>query len=203
MNKLFDLLLKPAKWIFIICGAVIAIAFAIAKAKLIGSAGSFVPVLSSIIVFVVGTLLLIAAPVLLLLKRENEAKMVFIFMLGYWLIWYTQRNLELGSIYAPLDNVVIKLAGIFSFLVALALVAVLVLTVLELAFKKDYLRYFSILVIMAAVVLGFFAALFFFIAAINNGGWEGALQNILIVLGYTFTVFFGYLYFFGAPKAQK
>lgn len=201
MKKLFEVLLKPAKWIFIVCSVIIAVAFAIAKAKAIG--GSFVPVLSGIIILVVGTLILLTCPVLLLLKRENEAKMVFIFLLGYWLLWYTQRNFELGSIYAPADNALLKLAGIFSFLVALCLVGTLVLTVLELAFKKTFLRYFGVLVVMGALVLGILAALFFFIGACaKNIEWEPALQNMLIVGGYTFTVFFGYLYLLGAPRSK-
>ena len=200
MKKLFEILVKPSKWIFIVCAAIIAVAFAITKAKLIGSANGFVPVVSALVVMLVGTLLLLASPVLLLMKKENEAKMVFLLLLVYWLIWYTQRNFEIASTY-PADNALSTLAVIFSFLVALCLTAVLVLTVLEFALKKQSLRYFSAFVLFFALAFGFFASLFFFICGIRVGSiWEMTLQNILIVLGYTFAVFFGYIYFFGVPK---
>lgn len=201
MKKLFEILSKPAKWIFVVCAAVIAVAFAIAKAKLIGPGfnAGFTSGIGALIVMIVGTLLLLAAPVLILLKRDNEAKAIFTLLLVYWLLWYTQRNFELGG-YAQANDVLPKLAGIFSFLVALCLVAVLILVILEFALKKSFLRFFAFLVLMAAVVLGLFAAIFFFISGIKDNQMEASLQNILIVLGYTFTIFFGYMYFFGAPQ---
>lgn len=202
MNKLFGILQKPAKWIFIICGAVLGVAFAVTKVQEIGGSG-FVPVLSSILVMVVGTLLLLAAPVLLLLGKEEAAKMVFIFLLGYWLLWYVQRNYEIGSLFSSVNNGMAKVAGIFAFLVALCLTAVLVLTVLEFALKKEGLRRFSMFVMLGAVVCGFLAALFFFIMACGkNLDWKEAFRCILACFGYTFVVFFGYIHFFGAPKAQ-
>ena len=36
MKKLFELLSKPAKWIFVVCAFLVAIAFAVAKAQLVG-----------------------------------------------------------------------------------------------------------------------------------------------------------------------
>ena len=202
MNKLFEILRKPAKWIFIICGAVLGIAFAIVKAKAINGNGGFFPVLSNIIVMVVGTLLLLAAPVLLLLKKEEGAKMVFVFLLGYWLLWYTQRNFDFAAGFKAAEGLR-KVAIIFAFIVALLLVAVLVLTVLEFGLNKPALRRFSVLVLFCACVLGLLAALFFFIDTVaNKGNFEGMLNNVLVVFGYTFTVFFGYMHFFGAPKAE-
>ena len=201
MKKLFELLSKPAKWIFIVCAALIAVAFAIAKAKLIGPGfnAGFTSGIGALVVMLVGTLLLLAAPVLILLKRENEAKAIFTLLLVYWLIWYSQRNFEYGAL-ASANDVVPMLAGIFSFLVALCLVAVLVLVVLEFALKKAFLRFFAFLVLMAAIVCGVFAGIFLLIAGIKMNEWEWTLQSILIVLGYTFTIFFGYMYFFGAPQ---
>ena len=202
MNKLFAILQKPAKWIFIICGAVLGIAFAVVKAKAINGNGGFFPVLSNILILVVGTLLLLAAPVLLLLKKEEGAKMVFIFLLGYWLLWYTQRCFGLADGFKYSEGIV-KVAQIFAFIVALCLVAVLALTVLEFGLNKPALRRFSVLVLFVACVLGLLAALFFFIDCLaNKGNFEGMLNNVLVVFGYTFTVFFGYMHFFGAPKAE-
>ena len=201
MKKLFELLSKPAKWIFVVCAFLIAIAFAVAKAKLIGPGfkSGFVPGFGALVIMIIGTLLLVAAPVLILMKRDAEAKAIFTLLLVYWLIWYSQRNFELGG-YSESGDIMPKLAGIFSFLVALCLVAVLVLVVLEFALKKNFLRFFAFVVLMAAIVLGLFAAIFFLICGIKENQMEWSLQSILIVLGYTFAIFFGYMYFFGAPQ---
>ena len=202
MKKLFEILSKPAKWIFIVCAVVIGVAWIVYCVSTFDTRG-FVPVLKSVILLTVGALVLLTCPVLLLLKREAEAKAVFIFILGFWLIKYTQGNFELSANFANEDNALLKLAGIFAFIVALALVGVLVLTILELGFKKSFLRFFAVLVVMVAIVFGFLSGLFMFISACaNKVPWEGAFQNIMIVFGFTVTMFFGYLYLLGAPKSK-
>ena len=203
MKKLFQILSKPAKWIFIIAAAVIGIFWIIYSIRTFDTRG-FVPVLKSIILLVVGALVLLTCPVLLLLKREAEARAVFLFILGFWLIKYTQGNFELSANYANEDNALLKLAGIFAFFVALALVAVLVLTILELGFKKNFLRFFAVCAVMAAICFGFLAGLFMFISACTNKvPWDGAVQSILVVFGFTVTMFFGYLYLLGYPKTKQ
>lgn len=202
MNKLFDILRKPSKWIFIICGAIIGVAYAVVHAQSIKGGMGFLPLVSELIIMIVGTLLLLAAPVLLLLKKEEGAKMVFFFLLGFWLLRYIQDGLRLSS-YANSNEAMLKVGGVFAFIVGLCLTAVLVLTVLEFGLKKEGLRRFSVLVLFVAIVLGLLASLFFFIAACGKKiDWNGALSNILTVCGYSFAVFFGYLYFFNAPKAE-
>jgi len=201
MKKLFEILSKPAKWIFVVCAFLIAIAFAVAKAQLIGPGfnAGFTAGFGALVVMIVGTLLLAVCPVLILLKRDAEAKAIFLLLLVYWLIQYAQRCFDYGALAATRDAIPV-LAGIFSFLVALCLVAVLVLVVIEFALKKNFLRFFAFLVLMAAIVLGLFAGIFLFILGIQAKNWQEALHGVLVVLGYTVTVFFGYMYFFGAPQ---
>ena len=201
MKKLFEILSKPAKWIFVVCAFLVAIAFAVAKAQLIGPGfnAGFTSGFGALVVMIVGTLLLVAAPVLILLKRDAEAKAIFLLLLVYWLIQYSQRNFDYAALASSGDAIAV-LAGIFSFLVALCLVAVLVLVILEFGLKKNFLRFFAFLVLMAAIVLGLFAAIFLFIIGVKANNVQEGLHGVLVVLGYTFTIFFGYMYFFGAPQ---
>ena len=201
MKKLFELLSKPAKWIFVVCAFLVAIAFAVAKAQLIGPGfnAGFTVGFGALVVMIVGTLLLVVCPVLVLMKRDAEAKAVFLLLLVYWLIQYAQRCFDYGAL-ATANDAIPVLAGIFSFLVALCLVTVLVLVVIEFALKKNFLRFFAFLVLMAAIVLGLLAGIFLFIIGIKANNFQEGVHGVLVVLGYTVTVFFGYMYFFGAPQ---
>ena len=61
----------------------------------------------------------------------------------------------------------------------------------------------SYLILAFTAFFGFLSGLFMFISACaNKVPWEGAFQNIMIVFGFTVTMFFGYLYLLGAPKSK-
>ena len=84
INKVFEILSKPAKWIFIIGALVYAVWFATRTAMSMD--GQFMNVLTNIITLFVGTALIALPPVFLLLKKDELAKLFFVFLLGYWVL---------------------------------------------------------------------------------------------------------------------
>ena len=73
MEKFFNSLSKPAKWVFVIGGFFYATWFAVTQATAID--GQFVNVITKLIIMVVGSALLVAAPILVLLNKNDAAKM--------------------------------------------------------------------------------------------------------------------------------
>ena len=204
MDKFFQALSKPAKWVLIIGGFFYAVWFAIMQATSIE--GQFMSVVTNIIIMIIGTALLVAVPVLVLLKKDDAAKMVFLFLLGYWVLntisnWFFYAE-TFTDARDELNGLAIT-SGIFSFIVGLGLVAILVLTVLEFVLKKPAFRFISLLVMLGVIGLGFITALLLFIYAATVGGvWPMGLNFFVEYLILPAVIFFGYIYFFGVPAKK-
>ena len=202
MDKFFKELTKPAKLIFVIGSFVYTAIFAILTAGGIG--GRFMSVMTNLIILVVGTCLLVAAPILILLNKNEAAKVVFLIIFGFWILssiqsyygWANARVID-GN-----DGLVIT-QGVFDFIIGLALTAVLVLSALEFMFKKKALRFISFLIMLGIIAFGvvtFIIALVNYIR--NNAGWTAYLNGVNTYLLPAPVLFFGYLYFFGAPASK-
>ena len=84
VDKVFNILSKPAKLIFIIGALVYAVWFAVMTAMSID--GDFMNVLTNIVTLFVGVALIALPPVMLLIKKEELARLFFVFLLGYWVL---------------------------------------------------------------------------------------------------------------------
>lgn len=197
MNKIFEILAKPAKLVLIIGGLVYAAWFATKTAM--GIEGTFMSVLTSIITLFVGTGLIALPPVLLLLKKEELAKLFFVFLIGYWVLRTPSEYFFLADTFAEAGEFFPVFVSIFLLIIGMAVLGVLVLIVLEMLFGMRFLRPIINLVAFIAVATCIFTGILFIIeCAIMKAGWnmyvDYALMDMMIL---PVTVGFGCLYFFG------
>ena len=199
MNKIFEILAKPAKLVLIIGGFVYGLWFAIRTGMSMD--GEFMNVLTNLIILVVGTALICLPPILLLLKREELAKLFFVFLIGFWVLstptgwfFYAETFASNGADFYP------ALVGVMLFVIGFAVIGILVLLILEMILNLKFLRPIINLVAFITIIACIVTAIFFMIlCALNNAGWnlyvEDALFGMIIL---PVVVGFGCLYFFGA-----
>ena len=200
MKKIFEVLVKPSRLILLITSIVYICLYMVSEIGSIG--GGFLGVLGEVIILVLTLAALISIPVLLLLKKEEAAKIVFILVGGYWLITSNQSYLFFGNIVANNKNGLLATTGVFGFLVGLALAAVLVLLVLHFILKKEVLKFAAILTYALAFLFLFvFFILYFIIHIQNQYPWTSYL-DLFARLVAAIAIFFGYLYFLGAPEYE-
>lgn len=200
LEKFFGFLVKPAKWILIVGGFIYATWYAVNTAS--GINGNFMNVIVHLILLFVGTALLVAVPILVLLKKDEMAKIVFLILVGYWLLSSIVGEYRLASALCDLtDDAGAITEGIFMFIAGSCLLAVLVFIVLEFALKKPMMRFFAFLVFIIVIFFSFLAGLFAFINAIRwNAAWQSVINPWIEYMLLPIVVCFGYLYFSGAPK---
>ena len=163
--------------------------------------GEFMNVIVNLILLIVGTALLVATPILVLLNKNEMAKIAFLILVGYWLLTSIQSYYGYAEVFCSSNDGVSITGGIFFFLAASCLLAVLVLIIVEFALKKPAMRFFAFIVMLALIVLAFLAGLFYFIQAVRfEAGWYRCVEPWIEYMLLPIVVCFGYLYFSGAPK---
>ena len=115
--KFFEKLTKSSRIIFIIGAFIYAALYATFHAG--GMGNTFMSVLVGLIYLIVGTGLLVAAPLLLLFKRDEAAKYVYLVLLGYWLLSTVQTYLNQADIASNSNDALTVVIGIFSFILGL------------------------------------------------------------------------------------
>lgn len=202
MSKIFQTLSKPAKWVLIIGGLVYAVWFAVQTAM--GMGGAFMSVLTGIFTLIIGVGLIALPPVLLLLKKEELAKLFFVFLLGYWVLTTPREYFFLADTFAEADQFYPVFVSIFLLIIGLGLLAILVLIVLEMLLGMKFLRpiinLIAFFTVCACILTGI---LFIILCAINNATWnmyvEYAFMGMMLLPA---VVGFGCLYFFGASEKK-
>ena len=202
MEKFFNALSKPAKWIFIIGGLFYATWFIIENALSID--GQFVSVIRGLVVLSIGAILIAGAPILVICRKDEAAKMVFLFLLGYWVLNSAQAFLGNAEAFTDSNEGLAITSGIFALIAGLGLAAIIVLVALEFVFKFKTLRFIAFLVMLGVIVFGFLAALLVAIyAGTRNVFWPNGVQLLIEWMILPVVVLFGYIYFLGAPKKNK
>ena len=170
INKVFEILSKPAKWIFIIGALVYAVWFAARTAMSMD--GQFMNVLTNIIVLFVGTALCALPPVFMLLKKDDLAKLFFVFLLGYWVLTAPQQYFFLAETFADAREFFPVFVSIFLLTTGVALVGILVLVILQIILKIKILRLITLGIGILVVLLSFTTAILFMIeAGIMGAAW--------------------------------
>lgn len=205
MKKLFEVLVKPSRLILIIAGFAYAGLYAIVRFASIG--GGFLPVLADLIIVTLTIGAVVAAPILLLLHKEEAAKLCFLLVAGYWLVSSTLNYLSYGDWAGEGSEGLPLVIGIFGFLAGLALAGVFVLLVLYFILKKEILKFAAVLTFAGAFLFIFveFVLMFAYYCKLNHDydndiyrwtNFVGLFLNLAAPVG----VCFGYLYFLGAPE---
>lgn len=181
INKVFEILSKPAKWIFIIGALVYGVWFATRTAMSID--GQFMNVLTNIITLFVGTALICLPPVFLLLKKDELAKLFFVFLLGYWVLTAPSQFFVLAEGFADAGEFFPVFVSIFLLTVGVGLVAILVLVILEIILKLQIFRLLSLFIGIIVVLLSFTTAILFMIeAGIMGADWSIFVEYGLVTM---------------------
>ena len=202
MNKIFEILAKPAKLVLIIGGLVYAVWFAVMQAVSID--GEFMSVLTGIVTLFVGTALIALPPVMLLIKKDELAKLFFVFLLGYWVLTSPTQYFFFAETLASAGEFFPVFISILLFVVGLGIVGILVLVILEILLGLKFLRPIINLIALIVIAASFVTAILFMIeAGIQSAPWiyyvDYALMDMIVL---PVTVGFGCLYFFGANEKK-
>ena len=202
MNKIFETLAKPAKLVLIIGGLVYAVWFATKTAM--GMGGTFMSVLTGVITLIVGVGLIALPPVLLLLKKEEPAKLFFVFLVGYWVLRTPSEYFFLADTFADANEFYPVFVSIFLLIIGMAVLGVLVLLVLEMLLGMKFLRPIINLVAFIAVATCIFTGILFIIeCAIMKANWNMYIDYaVMDMMLLPVTVGFGCLYFFGVSNKK-
>ena len=202
MENLFKTLSKPAKWILVIGSFVYALWFAIQTAM--GIQNNFMSVLTGIITLIVGVGLLAIPPVMLLLKKDDLAKLFFVFLIGYWVLTTPQEYFFLADTFSEANEFFPVFVSIFLLIIGIAVLGILVLLVLEILLGMKFLRPIINLVAFISVCACIFTAILFIVeAAILGAGWVYFVQyGFMDMILLPTVVGFGCLYFFGASNKK-
>ena len=181
INKVFEILSKPAKWIFVGGAFAYALWFAIRTAMSID--GQFMNVLTNIITLFVGTALCCLPPVFILIKKEELAKLFFVFLLGYWVLTAPSQYFFLAETFADAREFFPVFVSIFLLLTGVGVVGILVLSILEIILRIKFLRLLSLFIGIIVVALSFTTAILFMIeAGIMGADWSIFVEYGLITM---------------------
>lgn len=202
MEKFFNVLVKPAKWILVIGSLVYATWFAVQTAGSIN--GTFMSVVSHLIILIVGSALLFSVPLLIIFKKIDMAKIAFFILAGYWIISTTRSMFGYAETYcvegAPAAAIV---GGIFAFLTALCLVGVLVLIIIEFVAKRATFRLFAFFAFFGVILFALLTGIMLFVTLVDGYmPWTYTANLLVEYLLVPTIVCFGCLYFLGAPKGK-
>ena len=202
MNKIFNTLLKPARWILLIGSFVYLVIFAVATSG--GLGGRFLPVVSTLIILLAGMAALAAVPVCLLLKKEDAAKLVFTILAGYWVISTILGQLGQAQMIDNGTEGLVITACVFSFLMGLCILGVLVLLVLNYVLKKDIFRLAAVLTMVGVILFALVAGILWMVVYGKWGlGWTLFVDAVGDYFILPTLILFGYLYFYGAPQLPE
>ena len=205
MEKFFKALLIPAKWILVIGSLVYATWFAVHSAGSIN--GTFMSVVSNLLILIVGSALLFSVPLLIIFKKVDMAKIAFFILAGYWLISTTLTMFGYAQTYTQLEGSGAAITGgIFAFITALCLVGVLALIVLEFVIKKPALRLFTFFVMFGVILFALLTGILLFAVHAKydiSENWAFTANLLVEYLLVPVIVCFGCLFFLGAPSTAK
>ena len=203
LDRIIQIFKKPSRFILFVGSIVV---FALTMLSGFGNiGGDFFPVFIGIIVLLATLCATATVPVLLILKKDDIAKIVFVVLAGYWLI--SSARGQLGNVaWVGEGTALTDAAGVFSVLYGLCLLAIIVLIVLHLVLKNDFLKKVVLCVLAGAIVLGLVAMILWcVIYGKYNSHWTVFIDEICSFVAIPVTVFGGCVYYFidEAKAAQQ
>lgn len=203
INKIFSIMAIPAKFIFIIGGFTYALWFAIRTGM--GIENQWMNVIIVLLTAVIGMALICVPPVFVLIKKDEIAKIVFMLLLGYWIISGTSQFFFFADTFAEAGEFYPILVSIFLLLTGLMLIAVLVLAILSMFFKT---KIFSLILLgmgLLFVAMSFLTAILFCVqAGIMGATWIYYVEYAFIdMILLPVTVGCGIIYFFGVSGKEN
>ena len=203
MNKVLKALEKASRLGLLICAITYVGLYIVARMGSIG--GEILPVLSRITLVVMTIIAVGSIALLLLLKKEEAAKIVFTIVAGYWLISNSASYLTAAEGAVDGNDGLFIVTSVVGFVVGLSLTAVLVLLVLHFIMKKEILRLSALFTMAGAITVIFVLFVLNIVKFAKYSDfydWTSyvyAINSLVAPVG----VCFGYLYFFGTPLFEE
>ena len=186
MEKLISVFKKIARLLTVILLLVLAALQLVALIDDLSNGGPFMGVLSSITINLLLVLLYATPAILLLLKKDNEARVALSFILGYLFIRTVIDLIGFGVLINQNAEALVVIYSIVSFILGLAYGFVLICFLLEKIFKIKLMK-LGFLVLVASLVLIFILIILEIVLAID-AGWtfpmylQNFSANIIIPL---------------------
>lgn len=203
INNIIQTLKKPSRLILLV-GSILVFAFT-ALTQFGSFDDEFFPVFIGIIVLVATLCATAAVPVLLILKKDDAAKIVFSILAAYWVISTARGDLSFAVVVAdPYPSLYIA-ARLFAVFFGLCLLAVIVLLVLHFALKRDF-KLIALYVGAGALLFGFIAMILWCVVyGKQEADWTSFISEINRHLVVPVTILGGTLYYFidEAPIEKK
>lgn len=203
LNNIIQTLKKPSRLILLIGSILVFALTALSEFGSIG--GEFFPVFIGIIVLVATLAATAAVPVLLVMKKEEAAKIVFSILAGYWLISKTRGDLGYASWVVDKMPGLALSAALFSVFFGLCLLAVIVFAILHYVLKKEF-RPIIMCVLAGALLMAFIALILWLVVyGKQDASWTVFIDEFNAHLVIPVTLIGGVLYFFidEAPIEKK
>ena len=192
MQNFINKISKPAKLIAIICFLVTAVFHLIGYIS--GFPDAFMPVIAHLFNMFFWVALLAIIPLLLLLKKDKEARLIISAFACYWALTIINELMGLAEIIRSEAPALMVIAGIFALIAALGLMVVVVFMVLSLVLGLN-LKGLSRFILVCTFGAFFFTFLFVFIYYVSiDGGGDVILTMLIDLLVMPTAVIFSILY---------
>ena len=201
MDNLINGFKKVARLILII-GLFVAAGFTLVG-YLVGLGGGFFPVVTQLLLMSILVAFYSITAVLLLLKKDKEAKLAFIVVVSYWFIDTMVGLISAGvGIYS--DNQAMNVVvDIFELILGLTLLGVLVMVILTKLFGMNFMAIARI-ILLCSLVLFFLVFVFNMIDNIvDEDGFMAILQSLIFCYVVPAAMIAGLFYFFDGESASK
>ncbi len=191
MDKLVSTFKKIARLLSIILLLVLAVLQLIQLINALSAGGSFMGVVSSITIDLLLVLLFATPAILLLLKKDTEAKIALSFLLGYLFISAVINLVSYGVLIDGNAPALRVIYAVISFILGLAYGFVLICFLLEKIFKLKLMK-LGFLVLVFSLALIALLIIFEIVVAIDEGWtFAGYLNNFAYDIVIPLVMVFG------------
>ena len=201
MEKLIQSFKKISRLLVIICLLVYAGFLFIFN--IIGIDGELFPVLAGLLDMLFVVALFALPAVLLLMKKDNEAKFVFLILAAYWILNLIENFIAQGAGINKYNQAMNVVVDIFELILGLALATVLVLYILTKVFN---LKLFKIARLILFVSLACFALVFilkFIDCIIDKDPWTDYLNALVVLLALPLGMISGIFYWLDEEQPEE
>lgn len=201
MDKIFELVKKPAKICTISCFIAAAVFSLLVNIGNFG--GGFMPVVGRLFILIIEVALWACIPVFILLKKEDIAKKFFLPILVYWYLNIVITFFVDTAWARPNVNGVFVASGVFEFLLGLAFLAAVALYVISKIKNKDIFEQLAFIIFGASFVIFFVVFILRMVGESQwNAPWNDYFNVILNFLILPVGMFFACMFFY-PPKTGE
>lgn len=205
MKELLKAIKGPSRIIYMVGATIYALLFAVIAIGNGATGGQFMPVFAGLIIMAAGIIAIGSVPLLMLLKKEDAAKIIFVVLAGYWLVSQAQARIGMaGGIVDGVDGTAVT-GYVFGFISGIMLLIIGILVIVYTIFsKKRGLMGVAFWIMLSFVLVAMITGIIILIAqAKAKANWAAIMDTVAEGFIVPTVVVFGYIYFFANPNEIK